>query len=91
MNCAFLPSILYIHSVITNPEYYASRKIGLKASDNLTLDQKYAILDGLYREALLLGHFTKEDILLGIEDDIRLAALLHLNVRITPRKNSTGA
>ena len=60
----------------TNPAYYSIRDTSMKASDNLRLAQKYAILEGLYHEARTLGHFKPETALRGIEEDVRLVALL---------------
>ncbi len=50
------------------------------ASDELTLDQKFKILNGLYTHALLLGVFPPKDLLEGIEIDIKLAKLLNTYV-----------
>jgi hypothetical protein len=51
-----------------------------RASDNLSLSQKYKILESLYHEARMMGHFTMDDLLNGIEADIHLAAVLNKNV-----------
>lgn len=66
--------------VITNPAYYASFKARSLAGQNLTLDEKYHILEALYREARQLGSFGEQDLLLGLEEAIRLAAALNANV-----------
>jgi len=53
--------------------------------ENLTLDQKLRILDGMYRIARRMGHFAPEDILEGIQEKTAIAAALHSLVRTTPR------
>jgi hypothetical protein len=73
--------------MITNPERLAAFEAASRAKDNLSLDQKYAILESLYQEARSMGHFTQKDILEGIEVDIRIAAALNANVPIPPRKD----
>ncbi len=71
--------------MIKNSSYYASFKRRALAEESLTLDQKYRILEALYEEARLLGRFGNDDLLLGIQDDIRLAAALNANVSNPPR------
>ena len=73
------------YRVIINPAYYASFKARSLAAQNLTLNEKYHILEALYREARQLGSFGERDLLLGLEDDIRLAAALNANVSSPPR------
>ena len=45
----------------------------LAASEKLTLEQKYKILDGMYEEAVKLGCFSPADPLEGLDVDIRIA------------------
>lgn len=71
--------------MVKDPEYYAWFKCQSLASDSLDLAQKYAILESLYVEALQLGKFSKGDLLLGLEDDVRLAAALNGTLPNTPR------
>jgi hypothetical protein len=66
--------------MMTNGSLYDASKARALAEEPLTLEEKYRILDALYQEARLLGHFTERDILDGIEDVIRLAAALNANV-----------
>lgn len=66
--------------MITDPTAYASFKSRSLADQVLDLDEKYRILDALYQEARSLGSFGKRDLLLGLEDDVRLAACLNANV-----------
>ena len=55
------------------------------AAQPLSLEEKYRILEGLYLEARRLGSFGERDMLLGLEDDVRLAAALNANVSSPPR------
>jgi hypothetical protein len=71
--------------VITDPAYYASFKARSLAAQDLTLNEKYHILEALYREARQLGSFGERDLLVGLEDDVRLAAALNANVSVPPR------
>ncbi|MBP1732454.1 MAG: hypothetical protein H6Q55_2883 [Deltaproteobacteria bacterium] len=71
--------------MIKNSSYYDSFKRRALAGETLTLDQKYKILEALYEEARRLGQFGNDDLLLGIQDDIRLAAALNANVSNPPR------
>jgi hypothetical protein len=66
--------------MITNPSVYAAFKARSLADQVLGLDEKYRILESLYEEAVCLGSFGERDLLLGLQDDIRLAAALNANV-----------
>jgi len=70
--------------MITDPFAYASFKAKSVAEQVLDLDEKYRILEALYQEARGLGSFGQRDLLLGLQDDIRLAAALNANVSIAP-------
>jgi hypothetical protein len=70
--------------MITNPAGYAMFKRRSSAEEVLDLSEKYEILEALYREARQLGHFSQHDLLLGLEDDVRLAAALNANVSNAP-------
>ncbi|MEW6511070.1 MAG: hypothetical protein AB1428_08955 [Bacteroidota bacterium] len=43
------------------------------------------ILEALLEEARQLGRFGEDDLLFGLEDDVRLAAALNANVSSPPR------
>ncbi|MGB2959586.1 MAG: hypothetical protein WBG01_07870 [Bacteroidota bacterium] len=73
--------------MITDPKQVSAFDAASRAKDDLSLAQKYAILEGLYQEARRMGYFTQKDLLEGIDDDIRLAALLNGNVSVPPRKD----
>ncbi len=71
--------------MINNPAAFESFKRQSLARQELTLDEKYRILDALYEEARRLGRFGPSDILDGLEDDVQLAAKLNANVSSPPR------
>jgi hypothetical protein len=71
--------------MIKDTEYYSRFKTGALASGVLNLAQKYAVLESLYDEARELGRFGTDDILLGLEDDIRLAAALNATLSSASR------
>ena len=71
--------------MLTNPSLYDQQKRKALAEVPLTLDQKYAILEGLLAEARALGKFNEHDLLDGLEDTIRLAAALNKYVSTPPR------
>lgn len=47
----------------------------------LTLAQKYTLLNGMYKEAQRLGHFSAQDITEGLEEKIILARIMNTDVR----------
>lgn len=71
--------------MITNASKYTSAKARALAEEPLGLEDKYKILEALYQEARQLGHFTDDDVLVGLDDDIRLAAALNAHVSEPPR------
>jgi hypothetical protein len=73
--------------MITDPSAYASYKRRFMADQVLDLDERYGILEALYQEARLLGGFTERDLMLGLEDDVRLATALSANVSNPPRED----
>lgn len=71
--------------MVTDTARYRSWKAKSHAEEHLSLEQKYTILQGLYEEARHLGWFDEKDALLGLDADIRLAAVLNANVSNPPR------
>jgi hypothetical protein len=71
--------------VIKNPDEVRRFEEQYLREENLSVQQRFAILDGLYELAVLFGHFKQEDIMEGIENDIWLAKALNTDVRIPPR------
>ncbi len=66
--------------MIKDVRYFDREKRAWLAKRQLSLDEKYKILNALCEEARLFGHFNEKDLLAGLDDDIRLAALLNSNV-----------
>jgi hypothetical protein len=81
MRNRFLVSLV----VITNPVFYNSHKRRALAAQALSLEDRYKILEGLYREARQLGRFNEQDFTAGLDDVVRLASLLNSNVSDAPR------
>jgi len=71
-------------TMITNPQKVREFETDYSRSENLTLEQRFAILDGLYELARQLGHFNGENVLDGIDTDIKLARALNADVPIPP-------
>jgi hypothetical protein len=71
--------------MIINPLVYQDFKARSLAEQNLDLDARFRILEALYQEARHLGWFGEHDLLLGLDDDVRLAAALNANVSDPPR------
>jgi hypothetical protein len=71
--------------VIKNPEEVRRFEEQYQLKENLSVHQRFEILDGLYEIAVRFGHFKQDDILDGIENDIWLAKALNTDVRIPPR------
>ncbi len=71
--------------MIKNSSYYSAFKLKATSEEKLTLEDKYRILEALYDEARQLGWFGASDVLMGLHDDIRLAAALNAHVSNPPR------
>jgi len=71
--------------MITNHKEIEKFEKEFSMKQPLTLSQKFTLLNSLYNQARLLGHFTDKDLLDGLEDDIELARKLNLNVPNTSR------
>ena len=71
--------------MITNPELVSQSELEYLRNEELTVQQRFAILEGLYQLAVKAGHFRPGQILDGIENDIALARALNSDVRIPPR------
>jgi hypothetical protein len=63
--------------MMTDPKYYSQFRSLSLASERHDLRYKFALLESLYMEAPQLGKFGTEDLLLGLEDTVRLAAALN--------------
>ena len=71
--------------MIKNPDEVRKFEEQYLREQNLTMEQRFAILDGLYKLAVQAGHFKQKDMLNGIEHDIWLAKTLNTDVRVPPR------
>lgn len=63
--------------MVRNPELLEQFEREYAANEVLTLEQKFAILNGMYELAKTLGVFPLKDPFDGVEDDIRLARILN--------------
>lgn len=66
--------------MVKDAEYLERNKRAWLAEQHLSLEEKFGILNALYEEARLFGHFEREDLLLGLDHDVHLAAMLNANV-----------
>lgn len=71
--------------MIRDTKYYSRFKSRSLAATQEDLSKKFAVLESLYWEARQLGKFGKEDLLLGLEDSVRLAAALNGTLSGTSR------
>ncbi len=71
--------------MIKNSTIYNAFKARAMREEILALEDKYRILEALYKEARQLGSFGTNDQLLGLDNDVRLAAALNANVSNPPR------
>ena len=71
--------------MIKNPDEVRRFEEQYLRKENLSVQQRFAILDGLYELAVRFGHFKQEDIMEGIENDIWLAKALNTEVTAPPR------
>jgi len=70
--------------MVKNPQMVDAFEKESLRSENLTLDQKYHILDSMYTHAKEMGAIEKSATLEDIDGDIELARILHLDVQKTP-------
>ena len=71
--------------MIKDAAFLEKEKRAWLAATHLSLERKFEILDGLFEEARLFGHFGKADALDGIDHVVYLAAMLNANVSNPPR------
>jgi len=71
--------------MITDPEYFELFKRRALAREKLSVEEKFEILESLYREARQLGQFGDFEVPDHLEDTIRLAAALNAHVSSPPR------
>jgi hypothetical protein len=71
--------------MVTNPDRLEKFERSFQRAEDLPLQKKLSLLDGMYNLAREYGHFSTDKPLEGIETVVRLAASLHSLVRTTPR------
>ena len=71
--------------VITNPHILEAFERDFQRSEALSLNEKYAQLDGMYELAFRFGHFSRERALEGLDETIQFAKALNSLVSGTPQ------
>jgi hypothetical protein len=71
--------------MVKDTNYLDREKRAWLANQHLSLEEKFRILDALYEEARLFGHFASADLLVALDNDVHLAAMLNANVSDPPR------
>jgi hypothetical protein len=71
--------------MVKDAKYFDREKRTWLANQPLSLEERFRILDALYEEARLFGHFEPADVLVGLDNDVHLAAMLNANVSDPPR------
>lgn len=66
-----------LEALITQPHILEDFERDLRRKEHFSLEEKFALLQGMYELAAKLGHFRRERALEGIEDDIQLALRLN--------------
>jgi hypothetical protein len=77
--------------MVKNPEELRRIEDELASREHLTLEERFALLDGLYDEARQFGRFSDSDLLEGVENDFRVASILNALVHQPPRANGPRA
>ena len=67
--------------MVKNPHILNAFERDSLGKEILSLEKKYAILEGMYVFARQMGHLEKSESLDGVATDIELARILHLNVQ----------
>jgi hypothetical protein len=70
--------------MITNPSILESFERDIQKGSDLSLEKKFALLDGMYLLARSFGHFTHERVSEGLDEDLRFVSVLHNRVRKSP-------
>ncbi|MBS4029427.1 MAG: hypothetical protein KGZ58_12425 [Ignavibacteriales bacterium] len=66
--------------MITNPHLVEQYEREFAKNNPLTLEQKFAIYNGMYDEAKHFGHFTSMNEMENIEEKIALAKIMNTDV-----------
>lgn len=71
--------------MIKNPQILAAFDRQSMIEETMSLEKKYALLDGMYELARSAGALEKSTSLEDLTDDIEIARILHKNVQKTSR------
>ena len=73
--------------MIKDKKLWEKFEVEFAKSENLTIEQKFKVLEAMLEEAKSLGVWPPKDLLEGIEVDIKLARAINV-IQRTPRENS---
>lgn len=63
--------------MIKNPEYLKKFEDEQTANDDMTLEQKLKLLNSIYKYAVKLGTLPPDDLLEGLDTDIKVAKIIN--------------
>ena len=63
--------------MIKNPEYLKKFEDEQTANDDMTLEQKLKLLNSIYKFAVKLGTLPPDDLLEGLDNDIKVAKIVN--------------
>ncbi len=63
--------------MIKNPEYLKKFEDEQTANDDMTLEQKLKLLNSIYKFAVKLGTLPPDDLLEGLDNDIKVAKIIN--------------
>ena len=63
--------------MIKDPEYLKKFEDEQTANDDMTLEQKLKLLNSIYKFAIKLGTLPPDDLLEGLDTDIKVAKIIN--------------
>ena len=63
--------------MIKDPEYLKKFEDEQTANDDMTLEQKLKLLNSIYKYAVKLGTLPPDDLLEGLDNDIKVAKIIN--------------
>lgn len=63
--------------MIKDPEYLKKFEDEQTANDDMTLEQKLKLLNSIYKYAVKLGTLPPDDLLEGLDTDIKVAKIIN--------------
>ena len=63
--------------MIKDPEYLKKFEDEQTANDDMTLEQKLKLLNSIYKFAVKLGTLPPDDLLEGLDNDIKVAKIIN--------------